>query len=181
MSEQIDNAKAELAQYASQKEPEQLENAIRNLEHADLLEAVTAPERLAMRLEAGRLWMSIFEAIEGAMDPAFDPEDRPLMSLTPPPARNHAYSSGVSPKAIREPEIRKTYEADLQKNKTKVETRRVQNRLRLLEDRAGESVERFIRRFYTIAQADRAALTELVDRAKIARKTRDRLLAASPG
>jgi hypothetical protein len=180
MSKQIDDAKAELAHYASTKDPEQLESAIRSLEHADLLEAETGAERLAMRLEVGQLWMGAFEALTSGIDPAFDPEDRPQMNLVPPPGRNQAYSSGVSPTAIREPEIRAAYEADLQKNKEKVESRRIQNRLRLMEDRAAESVERFIRRFYTLAQADRTALTELVNRAKVAPKTRERFLAVSP-
>jgi hypothetical protein len=52
--------------------------------------------------------------------------------------------------------------------------------LRMLDTRAGEGVEKYIRHYFTTAPADRKALQEMVDGAKIAPDTKKRLLEIQP-
>ena len=159
----MEDAAAQLDAFENGKRPEQLEGAIRSLEQVDLLETPTE-ERLASRRRLLGAWLQALQAIETATDASFNPEDRPhRMRSTVRVAGSEAYQEAV------------------QENRDKAERYHLQSRLRFIEGRARESLERFIRRFYTTAQADRDDLADVLEKCRIGDARKEKLLAIKPG
>jgi hypothetical protein len=82
MSQSAD-AREQLDRFDATRDPAQLEGAIRCLEHAGLSEA-QGRDRLVARREATPLWLAVLDAPQQAKDPAFDPDDLPMMRVAPP-------------------------------------------------------------------------------------------------
>jgi hypothetical protein len=66
------------------------------------------------RLTNLRLYLTVWQRLSSAIDRTFDFSKRPQKNLSPPGGN---YSAGISPESIREPEIRKAYEAALEENR----------------------------------------------------------------
>ena len=67
-----------------------------------------------------RLQLKVLLALARARDPRYDPSspiDWPAAELVPPGTNGMKYPSGVDPKAIKEPDVRKAYEEAIAENK----------------------------------------------------------------
>jgi hypothetical protein len=89
-------AAAQLAEFEKDKEPEHLQTAAGLLAEVDLSKEKEGLKRLALRRETLRLWLSLLAAIDKNLDPAFNPDDVPAVSVEPPPAGRRATSRSVS-------------------------------------------------------------------------------------
>jgi len=69
--------------------------------------------------------------LKSKIDPNFDPDDVPATNIAP----EGPYRSGVAPEAIKEPEIRRKYEAAIRENKEKAERYNLQHQLRKIWER----------------------------------------------
>ncbi len=61
-------------------------------------------------------WVAIFGRFKRDLDPAFDPEKRPSMRITPPGPEGRQYAAGVDPKDVEDPVLREKYIAAVKKN-----------------------------------------------------------------
>lgn len=164
MPAEVEQANRDLEKFKVSKHPADLENAIRILEDADLFQGKAAADRLAARREVTLAWFRALNILDAAIDPAFNPEDMPLLNVSPPGPQ---YSSGVDPRDIKDPEQRARYEAAIAANNKKAEAHEFQSRLRFLDERATSGVKSFVSRFYTSAPADARELHHLMDEAKL--------------
>jgi hypothetical protein len=177
MFRQTNDARDQLTLFDATQDPADLENAIRGLESVSLANE-QGGDRLDARREAMRLWLAVLAALDEAKDPAFDPNDMPMMRVAPPTGSGgRRYSFGTDPHTIPEPDVRARYQASIAKNRKKAEFYSVQSRLRLLEDRAQPGAEGFIRRYYSKADRDLRELKDLVEGTRIPAPQKQRLLA----
>ena len=142
------------------------EHALVGLEQADKLEIETELALVGYMMTdisgadapKGRDWAQIrrvdlrarlhaWKRLRNAIIPAWDPNDRPLRNVSPPSTTG--LPAGVSPNAVREPELRKEYEAAIEANRQKAETYRRQYRLRNLQKVFEPLAEEYIIRAYS--------------------------------
>lgn len=77
------------------------------------------------------LWLRACRRLRAAIDPAFDPLDRPLLTVAPPVATG--LPAGVVPRAIGDEQLREIYEHNIEKNRRKAVHFREQHELRRAE------------------------------------------------
>src|SRR5262249_8978182 len=85
-----------------------------------------------------RLYLAVLQRLSSSVERKFDFNQRLEINLTPP---GGDYLPGISPKSIREPEIRKAYEKALEENRKKFATYDRQVALRDHEKSLLRSVE----------------------------------------
>jgi len=71
---------------------------------------------LVRKAHAG-VWIQTLETVNKLVDQDFDFDDVPKIGIAP----TGPYPSGISPEAIKEPEIRRQYEEDIAKNEKKAQ------------------------------------------------------------
>jgi len=103
---------------------------------------VVGEEWQALRNQILQYRLRLWQRIENVIDPNWDPNDLPAMNISPP--GQHGYSSGVAPESIKEPDIRRQYEAALEANRQKGERYRTQRSARKLRDRYSRSLKKAI-------------------------------------
>ncbi len=80
-------------------------------------EALPDPAQAHARgIERVANWAAIFARFKRDLDPAFDPEKRPSMRITPPGPEGLQYAAGVDPKDVEDPGLRERYIAAVKKN-----------------------------------------------------------------
>jgi hypothetical protein len=100
---------------------------------------VEVDEKLQQSRRANmRLYLRVFPRFAKEIIPDFDFKDVPSLNLSPP---GGGYPSGVAPESIKEPEIRKQYEAALKANSDKADKLNRQRALRDLEKSYLRSLE----------------------------------------
>lgn len=72
------------------------------------------------------LWLTGYQALRKALDPAFNPQDTPNLKITPP----GGYMPGIAPESIKEPELRHQYQLALAAHHEKLDRHRFQSTLR---------------------------------------------------
>jgi hypothetical protein len=164
MSDLIPRAAAQLAEFDKDKDAEKLQEAANLLVSVDLSAEREGLKRLTLRRQTLQLWLEILAAIDKNLDPAFDPNDRPSVSVEPPPGPAGQYPPGVDPSLIADPAARKQYEEAIRKNDDKAARYRVQARLRRVDSNVMPMAERFIRLSYTTVVGDQRQLKEMVDK-----------------
>lgn len=135
---------------------------------------------LAERARRAGLWLRAWQRIRGAMDPGFDPADRPALAVPAP----GGLPAGVAPEAIPDRRARADYQASLRQNAEKARAYRRQAGLRRLAARAWPLLEGYLAREAAtphfdlggVREAIAAQLTHPADAAP-----RQRLLAALEG
>jgi hypothetical protein len=162
MSDITARAAAQLAEFDQDKEPEHLRTAAEALAEVDLSKEKAGLKRLALRRETLHLWLSLLAAIDKNLDPAFNPDDVPAVSVEPPPSGGAQYPPGVDPAVITDPQARQRYEAAIRKNREKAENYNLQTKLRRLDERLMPRAERFVRLSYTTVAGDQRELGETV-------------------
>jgi hypothetical protein len=162
MSEITARAAAQLAEFEEKKEPLRLQEAADLLEGIDLAKEADAMKRLVLRRETLETWLALVALIDKNLDPNFNPQDVPSVSVIPPRVGNVAYPPGADPKLIGDPQARQQYEAALKKNKEHAEQYRIQTWLRRFDQSLSPKVERFVRMSYTTVPGDQREVNETV-------------------
>ena len=143
MSQQYDQATQQLAVFKKTHDVPSLSTAISL--------ASTMPGTVLPAPPVGRppakdklsLWFAIFDAMDAEIDPDFNPDNVPELTVAPPP---QAGPAGMDPSNIKDPAVRKAYEEALAANDVKNQRFRYQYAL-LQEDLNAEAeVEKFITR-----------------------------------
>jgi hypothetical protein len=162
MSETTARAAAKLAEFEQKKEPLCLQEAADLLEGIDLAKEADAMKRLVLRRETLETWLALVALIDKNLDPNFNAQDLPSVSVAPPLVGNTAYPPGVDPKAVSNPQARQQYEAALKKNKEHAEQYRIQTWLKRFDESMSPKVERFVRMSYTTVPGDQREVSETV-------------------
>jgi hypothetical protein len=158
-------------------------------EAADILASVSTTFERYFRTEPkerGEIlasWLRIINLIDNNLDPAFDPADVPAISVLPPGQAGLQYGSGTKPEDIKDPELKKQFEAALEENRRKSEAYAFQTGMRRLNGSVTPNVISFLRQCYASTQKDResceAALMSVIKNPKRAAALREELLRAS--
>ncbi len=162
MSEVTAQAAAQLAEFEQKRDPFCIQNASDLLEKIDLATEQDGMKRLVLRRETLETWLALVAILDQNLDPRFNPEVKPSVSVMPPRVGNVAYPPGVDPKQITDPQARQQYEAELKKNKEYAETYRVQTWLKRFDESMPPKVEKFIRMSYTTVPGDQREVSETV-------------------
>jgi len=175
----IEQASKQLAEYEKTHSVFALEDAFDEIGAVDLLRT-PAGERAAARREVTRLWLAAFQQLDLVLDPQFNPDDMPETKVAPPKVKGVAYPPGVDPKVIPDPQARAQYEAAIKANREKIERGNAQLRLHRLDEEAGPKFEKFLKRYYTTAAADRREIEQLLEAAHLAPPRRQKIESALP-
>ncbi len=162
MSDITARAAALVAEFEKEKDPEKLQAAADLLVEVDLSKEEDGLKRLALRGDTLQAWLTLLAEIDKNLDPRFDPNDQPRVSVSPPPSGGVQYPPGVDPSTIQDPQARQQYEAAIKQNKAKAVNYRLQTKLRRLDDKLMPKVERFIRLSYTTVPGDQRQLDDAV-------------------
>ena len=149
MSSSTAPATRHLADFQTQKDPQHLQDAADQLQSVVLADEPDAEKRHALRKETLEGWLSLFAAIDGSLDPTFDPGDLPLLSAEPPPSDGILFPPGVDPSLLKDPGARAEYERRIEANRQKTERYNLQIKLRRLDERLMPRLEAFIRSAYS--------------------------------
>jgi hypothetical protein len=162
MSDITARASALVAEFEKEKEPAKLQEAADLLVEVDLAKEAEGLKRLALRRETLQAWLAVLASIDQNLDPHFNPNDAPSVSVTPPPSGGAQLPPGADPSKIADPKARQQYEAAIKANKEKAERHRLQTLLRRLDEKLTPKVERFIRLSYTTVAGDQRELNDTV-------------------
>jgi hypothetical protein len=167
-----------LTSFAKTKAVESLLDAIEKLEDIGASELPPSPAAQQTRREVLEAWLQVIAAIDGSLDPAFDPANVPAGNLIPPPSGGGiGYPAGVDPKAIADPQARAAYEAALTKNREKAESYNLQTHLRLFDSQASKDVDRFVASYYhSTVPGDRGEIDQACDAVSLSKARRARIL-----
>ena len=108
-------------------------------------ETVDDPAQAHARgMERLAAWTAILSRFKRDIDPAFDPEKRPSLRITPPGPEGLQYMAGVDPKDVEDPGLRERYIAAIKKNEELIRDYSFLSRLerlhRTIREKAGKSV-----------------------------------------
>jgi hypothetical protein len=128
------DANAALAEYDKTRDPE----ALRNVADQIVREDGAIPPDPAAALAQGRLrlklWLVVFSRLHRDVDPDFDPDQPPSMTVAPPKIGGTQFPPGVRPTDLPDPEARRQYEEAVAANARRLEQFRVQLKLAELHD-----------------------------------------------
>lgn len=136
---------AALATYDTSRAPEALQAAADQIVRED----GTVPPDPAAALQQGRerlrLWLDLFARLRRDLDPDFDPDHPPSLTVAPPKIGGAQLPPGVGPDDIADPAARKKYEEEIAKNSRRIEGFKAQFKLyqvhRTLLERAVDSLK----------------------------------------
>lgn len=114
----------------------------------------------ALEKEKLALWVKFLGRLDSAVDLSYDATDAPGRNMSPLTTGGVVYDSGIDPKAIKETEVRKRYEADLKTNQAKAERHTQQIGLRRARDTFAAQAATFVRERFSGERA--AVLKELL-------------------
>ena len=108
--------------------------ALRNYEDSDIDQWP-----LVRKAHAG-VWIQTLETVNKLVDQDFDFDDVPKINIAP----SGPYPSGISPEAIKEPEIRRQYEEDIAKNEKKAQQYAFQYKVLKIQKSLSRDTENFL-------------------------------------
>jgi len=141
-----------------------LESDFERLEDADAME---------LRLPVLTEWLSFSKVLNESFDRDLDFSDLPYINLAP----NGPYPSGIDPKHIVEPDIRKDYEERIAKNTQLAREWNIQSPLRYLLEETPKEVEKIVRVTYARESRADQELIELLEKYDCPEEERHKLLA----
>ena len=94
-------------------------------------------------------WMVVWDRMEAAIAPDWDPNDLPMINVSPPDGVSG--NSGMSPDAIKDPALREEYKQAIEANNRKSKYYGEQYELRKLKKRFSESLVSYFTGTYSIA------------------------------
>jgi hypothetical protein len=160
----LNRAHSAIKEFRAEMEPERLREAYMALENVVPSQEHDAGTREAVRKDCLYLWLRILDVIDHLLDPKFDPNDVPELTVQPPPnSDGTAYPAGADPSLIKDPQARARYEKAIEANRVKARNRRLQFGLRRLNQSVPERAESFIRNWYTTSANDQRELRLAID------------------
>ena len=176
MDETDEHVRKMVAAFEKEQDPTLLYQALEVIEAA---EKDLSPEDRTARKQAVSRWMRFFAALDQYIDPAWDPDDKPVQGVPPPSSHSGAvYPSGeVDPASIADPAERAEYEEALKANKALRKWYDVQFQLRRIDERALGFFELFLNERYTDAPADQQELEDLLNASQVDEARQNQLLA----
>ncbi len=157
--EYLNQARKLAEEFKTGLDTELLREAYMALENVDVAREPDSDERARMRSDTLASWLTLLHLLDSHLDPKFDPDDVPSMSVEPPETSDGTqYPPGADPALIDDPKARAEYEKAIAANSAKIKHYNLQTQLRRLNDRIPPRVERFIRASYTSAIDDRQEL-----------------------
>lgn len=161
----LKEAREHAREFEDKAEPELLKQAYLALENVLLLEEDDPKVRGQLRADSLYLWLRLIGLLDSSLDPNFDPDDVPEMTVQPPPtSKGVVYPPGADPALIDDPKARAEYKKAVADNRAKAIRYELQTDLHRLEERVTPRAETFIRNFYTPAQGDQKELKTAVDK-----------------
>jgi hypothetical protein len=106
----------------------------------------------SLRSRKTRLWLEAWRRLTRAVDANFDFNDRPVLNVSPP--RSTGLPSGVSPAAIKDPQLRAEYENAIAQNFAKAQRYNQQNWLKINASSFYQEAERYVVNAYTRTPSD---------------------------
>lgn len=164
MSSSTAQAALHLADFQIQNDAQLLQDAADELQGIVLADEADPERRRGLRREALEGWLKLFAAIDGSLDPAFDPGDLPLLSVDPLPSDGVRFPPGVDPSRLTDAGARREYEQRIEANRRKAERYTLQTKLRRLDERLTPRLEAFLRSAYSTSTEpeDRREVLEAV-------------------
>ena len=117
-----------------------------------------------------------WKRLTDAIDPNWDPNDKPFRSIVPPVATG--LPSGIAPESIKDPTLRAEYEAAIQRNREKIKRYTEQIRLREWLKRFKRTQERYVIRAYSKPPFNLAELKQYLENYIADQDTKARILDA---
>jgi len=178
----LKEARTHTEDFEKTNDPETLRDAYMALENVSLVDEPDPSAQRALRTETLRLWLQMLAILDKLLDPKFDPDVAPELSVQPPPTKGGVvFPPGADPSVIDDPLARERYAKEIEANNAKIIRYNMQVKLHRLEERIPPRAEAFIRDYYTPAAVDqdelKQAVGELIENP--ARKQRLLQLAAS--
>ena len=127
------------------REMTELRNAANLIERIDVATLPEFQDRQAARSAKLSLWLILFDTIDSAKDPKFDPADVPAARVLVPPGT--AMKPGfpiVTPEGIADPEARRRYDEAVRENAEKTTRYRFQKELRQLDSELTSRADAYI-------------------------------------
>lgn len=151
-------------QFEDNPDPEFLKQAYQALENVLLLEEDDPDMRRQLRTDSLLLWLGLIALLDEHLDPDFNPDDVPQLSVQPPPTKEGMiYPPGADPALIDDPKARADYKQAINENQAKTNHYTFQVKLQRLDERITPRAKNFIRNFYTPAAADQEELNKAVN------------------
>lgn len=161
--EYLDEARAHTAEFEQSRDPASLSEAFLELENAGAV-AIGNGVPVTFRREVLVQWLGLLRLLDESIDPDFDPDDMPGLTVDPPrSADGVAHRPGVAPARIKDPDARARYEAAIEANQEKARYYAAQTDLRRLDERMTSRIEAFIKRAYTDSPEDQTELRTALD------------------
>lgn len=139
------------------------------------LREAPGPAWLDERRRYAALRLHAIRRLREALDPAFDPEDVPALSLAPP----GGLPAGVAPEALADPAQRAEYEALLAKNRDHARAYAQQKRLHDLSTRALPALAQHLATAYATPPPALDELARALDESGVDGELRASILAAA--
>lgn len=92
-----------------------------------------------------RLWLSTLQELQSAVDPQWDANDKPALSVVHPGGQ---YPPGIDPAAISNTEVREAYAALIEANRSKTDRYSQQQKLRTLLTELAPRCDEYLVKFY---------------------------------
>jgi hypothetical protein len=127
-----------------------------------------------LRRQKAQFWLEGWLRVSKAIDPSFDFDDMPLLNIAPP--RATGLPAGISPSAIKNPQLRAEYERAIAQNRTKAERYSQQYWLKSNGPRFFGEVEQYLVNAYSRPPSDLQELQQLLSRYIQDASVRDRVL-----
>jgi hypothetical protein len=128
------------------------------------------------RAERIKMLLHLWRRLQDNIDRTFDcsrPENRPLSNV---PVPGGSYLVGVSPKDVKEPEIRAKYEEAISLNRLKAQKCSLQNQLQKLDKTLPGFVESFLIQMYSVPPSEMENLKIDIDKFKLNQESSERIV-----
>lgn len=157
-------AAKEITAFQSKKELEHLRAASMSLMNVDLRTEIKPESRKLIRIKCLKLWMELLQIIDQNIDPKFNPNEQPVLIISPPEENGIQLRPGADPKLIKDPKLRQEYELAIEKNRKYADYFRFQKQINDINLEAQHSAEDFIRGFYSSTIIDQSELKSAIDK-----------------
>lgn len=159
----LKEAREKIEAFKAEMETERLRESSAALGNVVLAKEHNAENRKKLRSESLDLWLTLLQILDKNLDPNFNPEDVPSMSVVPPASGGVAYPAGADPSLISDPEARAEYEKAVAENRKKAINHRLQVQLRRVNERITPRAENFIRNSFSDSPEDQKELRTAIE------------------
>jgi len=174
-----DSFAAAIAEYDETRSPEKLQEAADQIVREEGAVPPDQAAAFALGREELRDWLEVFARIKRDLDPGFDPNQAPSLTVAPPKIGNAQYPPGIRPESLPDPAARKAYQDAIEQNTKRVERFRTMYKLSAARDSLVERAVASLRNARTSLGLPAAEITKALNEADIRPEDRSALGAAA--